>query len=105
MTLIIRKEGKAHWVFECRRCHVRGNSQDYFRALEHQQWHERTLEHATKPMADSLGIFAEALTELAERFVDSVASAFKPLADVLAPAPNRPHDPTLLRDRRKWGGR
>ncbi|WP_156424582.1 hypothetical protein [Arthrobacter sp. EpRS71] len=56
-------------------------------------------------MADALGIFAESLTEMANTFVNTVASAFKPLADVLATPPNIPHDPSLRRDRRKWGGR
>lgn len=102
---MIRKEGKARWVYECRPCDVQAQAHDQFRALEYGQHHEGTMEHATKPMADALGIFAESLTEMANTFVNTVASAFKPLADVLATPPNIPHDPSLRRDRRKWGGR
>ncbi|MFW0772505.1 hypothetical protein ACLRGI_04985 [Paenarthrobacter nitroguajacolicus] len=102
---MIRKEGKARWVYTCELCRVLAAHPDHFRAIEQQQAHEGTIEHATKPMADALGIFAESLTEMANAFVDTIASALKPLTDALATPPNVPHDPSLLRDRRKWGGR
>jgi hypothetical protein len=42
---MIRKEGKARWVYECEPCHVRRTSPDQFRAIEHQQRHEKGFGH------------------------------------------------------------
>ncbi|UKA59177.1 hypothetical protein [Arthrobacter sp. FW306-2-2C-D06B] len=103
---MIRKLGKARWTYECRSCdYTSPISADQFRAIEACHRHERSFEHASKPLTESVTFFANAITELGMTFVETIASAFKPLADALSTPQNRPHDPTLLHDRRKWGGR
>ncbi|MFS0718845.1 hypothetical protein ABC337_04930 [Arthrobacter sp. 1P04PC] len=103
---MIRKEAKARWVYECLACdYTSPTSADLFGAQENQLRHTRTFDHASKPLVDSVTDFAEAITELGMSFAETIASAFKPLADALATPTNLPHDPALLRDRRKWGGR
>lgn len=42
---MIRKEGKARWVYECRDCSVRATYPDQFRAIEREQTHEKSLSH------------------------------------------------------------
>ena len=102
---MIRKEGKGRWTYTCKLCGIKATSSDQFRAIERQQRHEATFEHASKPLADSISVFAEAIKEVGMTFVEAIASGVKPLADAIATPPNLPHDPSLLSDRRKWGGR
>lgn len=42
---MIRKEGKARWVYECQPCNIRTTHPDHFRAIERQQQHEKTFDH------------------------------------------------------------
>jgi len=48
---MIRKEGKARWVYECQPCSEHGAYPDQFRAIEHKQKHERTFGHFGKTVA------------------------------------------------------
>ena len=98
---MIRKEGKARWVYECAPCSEHQEAIDQFRAIEFGQYHEKTFAHAGTALSAAMGevfnIFAEALKPA----VDAMNS----FAEMFAPPPNLPHDPALLRDRRKWGGK
>jgi len=42
---MIRKEGKARWTYTCEPCDVHATSPDQFRAIEHQQRHEKGFGH------------------------------------------------------------
>jgi len=42
---MIRKEGKARWVYECPPCNVAGTYPDQFRAIEREQAHEQSYAH------------------------------------------------------------
>lgn len=101
---MIRKQRKAQWIYECRVCeHTSGTSTDLFGAQENQLHHERSLDHAFKLIGQAFQPIVDAFTHLSKTVLpmtEQLQSAF-----VLAPPPNLPHDPTLLRDRRKWGGR
>ncbi|AXH44445.1 hypothetical protein PP353_gp69 [Arthrobacter phage Kumotta] len=43
--MTVRKEGKARWVYECQPCNVDAVYPDQFRAIEHEQRHEKTFAH------------------------------------------------------------
>jgi hypothetical protein len=100
---MIRKEGKARWTYTCEPCDARLTHPDQFRAIEAFHRHERSSNHAFKmigkalqPVVDVYMQFFKSLFPVVEQFQKDYA---------LVPPPNRPHDPHLLRDRRKWGGR
>ena len=101
MTQTIRKEGKAKWAFECGLCGVRVTRPDHFRAIEAKQRHQRTSDH----MFNALAIAVQPAVDAYATIVKAAADLADTVRGVFAPAPNRPHDPALLRDRRKWGGR
>ncbi|UXM92547.1 hypothetical protein [Paenarthrobacter sp. JL.01a] len=42
---MIRKEGKARWVFTCEECAVHATYPDHFRAIERKQRHVQTFKH------------------------------------------------------------
>lgn len=42
---MIRKEGKARWVYECDLCNLRFTRPDQFRAIEREQAHEKSYAH------------------------------------------------------------
>ena len=94
---LIRKMGKARWVHECRACGVSATRPDQFRAIEVMQAHNRSLSHLATVLVKAF----EPLTEQ----VNYVASVMADLGRALTPPPNTPHDPTLMKDRRRWGGR
>ncbi|BCW61873.1 hypothetical protein [Arthrobacter sp. StoSoilB22] len=98
---MIRKEGKVRWVYTCKLCNVRLGQVDQFRAIEAMQGHHRSPEHAFKALEQALQPFVEAMSSIAS----AAASLFETVQSVYAPPPNKPHDPSLLKDRRKWGGR
>ncbi|WP_284763405.1 hypothetical protein [Arthrobacter sp. efr-133-R2A-63] len=98
---MIRKEGKARWTYTCEPCSVRVTKPDQFRAIEACHRHERGFGHAQRIMSIAYQAIIDAFSEAVKPVLDVVES----IASALAPPPNRPHDPTLLRDRRKWGGR
>ncbi|URC18099.1 hypothetical protein QEO76_gp38 [Arthrobacter phage Cole] len=98
---MIRKERKAQWVYRCSPCdYTSPASVDLFGAQEWQQKHERAslvhfqnkLVEAFRPLVEYVQKFARAAEQCQEAFT-------------LMPPPNIPHDPSLRRDRRKWGGR
>lgn len=98
----IRKVRKAQWVYECRTCDTRSRpSTDLFGAVEAKHRHMRTSAHVFRGMEAAIGSVAEAYLQMGR----TVMEAFKPITDLLAPPPNLPHDPALLKDKRKWGGR
>lgn len=97
----IRKEGKARWVYECPTCDQRFTRPDLLRAVEAKQAHMLTSAHVFTAMKLAFQPVVEAFVEAGK----AVASALEPLLALSAPPPNRPHDPTLLGDKRKWGGR
>ncbi|MBT8163061.1 MULTISPECIES: hypothetical protein [Arthrobacter] len=100
---MIRKQGKARWTYECAICEVHVTAPDQFRAIEACHRHEKTAEHAFKmigkalqPVVDRYMQFFKSLLPIVEQFQKDYA---------LVPPSSLPHDPTMLRDRRKWGGR
>lgn len=112
---MIRKEGKARWTYECRLCGIKAAYPDQFRAtIERQQRHERSSAHMAEAFTRAVTAAVEPLSEAIERlglaWGGAASSIAKSLSDVqanyaLMPPPNLPHDPALLHDRRKWGGR
>lgn len=96
-----RKVGKARWVFECEPCNERVEAIDEFRAIEYGQWHEKSYQHTFTIAGRAFQVLVDAFTEIVTPALD-VASSFSKFFE--APR-NRPHDPSLLSDRRKWGGR
>lgn len=101
---MIRKEGKGRWVYYCRDCdRVTKPLPDMFRAIEAQQAHERSLAHAFAPVNEAMSTFANSFMELGREVTRSIVA----MGEVSATMPqlNIPHDPTLLSDRRKWGGK
>jgi hypothetical protein len=96
---MIRKQGKARWVYRCDFCAVELTAVDQLRILEARNKHLRgNLGHV-------FNILAEAIKPVAD-LINRAASSGEPLQKDfgLAPSPNVPHDPSLLKDRRKWGG-
>lgn len=97
---MIRKEGKARWVYECGPCGHTSTAVDQLRIVEAQNRHLRgnlvhfqnTIVEAFKPLVDFVKKFADAAEQTQKDFG-------------LVPPPNLPHDPSILKDRRKWGGR
>lgn len=97
---MIRKEGKARWVFECASCEYTSPvSPDLLRAKE---W---SLKHNRANLFTHFGqAFAEAVKPLREAFDVAVEFA-ETVNQTFEPPKNLPHDPSLRNDRRKWGGR
>ncbi|NWL34448.1 hypothetical protein [Paenarthrobacter nitroguajacolicus] len=95
---MIRKEGKARWVFTCQPCNERIEAVDQFRAIEAMNRHKRYTQHAWVVLGQAFQGIVDALNQVVTPLLDA-------LAPVLTPPPNKPHDPTLVKDRRKWGGR
>ncbi|QSZ49388.1 hypothetical protein [Arthrobacter sp. D5-1] len=99
---MIRKEGKARWVFECLPCgYVSPVVPDLLRAKECNLSHNRgnLLKHFGQTFAEAFMPFVELVQTLAK------ADHFQDDYTLVPPPKNVPHDPSLLMDRRKWGGR
>lgn len=100
--MTVRKEGKARWVYECQPCgYTSPVSPDLLRAKEWSLKHNR---------ANLFVHFGQTITEAFKPFVEAVEklAAALPAQDdfmLMPPPKNLPHDPSLLKDRRKWGGR
>lgn len=99
--MTVRKEGKARWIYECQPCNDRVEAIDQFRAIEYGQWHEKGPEHAATIIRQAFQGLVDAFAEIVTPVIDAVSS----FAKIFEPPNNLPHDPSLLRDRRKWGGR
>jgi len=98
---MIRKDGKARWTYTCEPCSVHATSPDQFRAIEAQQRHEKGLGHFG-------AVIGRAADELAKVYIETlrpIGDLMESISATFAPPPNLPHDPSMLRDRRKWGGR
>jgi hypothetical protein len=97
---MITKAGKARWVYRCTLCEVERFAPDQLRIIEAQNRHLRgnflhlqnAIVETFKPLVDFVKTFADVAEQTQKAFA-------------LVPPPNLPHDPALLRDRRKWGGR
>ncbi|WP_028265920.1 hypothetical protein [Arthrobacter sp. MA-N2] len=124
-----RKEGKARWTYTCEPCEVRLTHPDQFRAIEACHRHERGFGHIvallgsglTATFAPIIAAFGSGYASKAavERESAAVAAKYAPLPEAKSALdaleamsfaqiplpPNTPRDPTLRRDRRKWGGR
>jgi len=100
---MIRHEGKARWVYECRICPHETTAPDQFRALEAGNRHESNIAHTFKLIGEAFQPVVDAYAEIARAIIGTTEQFQKDFA--LLPPANIPHDPTLLRDRRKWGGR
>lgn len=101
---MIRKQRKAQWLYVCPTCdYSSGISTDLFGAQENQLHHEQGLAHAFKMIGQAFQPVVDAYAQLAKALVPVSEQQEGCLR--LLPPPNLPHDPTLLRDRRKWGGR
>ena len=57
----VRKERKACYVYRCELCSVTATAPDLFRAMERQQMHERTLNHAFAELIKPFRDFAECI--------------------------------------------
>lgn len=99
----ILKLRKARWAYECRACLYEASTPDLFRALEAKGMHERTITHTFKMIGEAFQPVVDAYAEMARAIIGASEQFQKDFA--LLPPANIPHDPTLLRDRRKWGGR
>lgn len=98
---MIRKEGKARWVYECQPCNHKATAVDQLRVLEAQNHHLRgNFVHFNNVMVEAF----KPLVDFVKTFVDITEQTQKDYA-LIPPPPNIPHDPSLLKDRRKWGGR
>lgn len=110
---MMRKLRKAQWVYECGDCGWTSYpSPDLFGAREAESWHqhmpghrEEMLRQAFVPIAAVVSDVVSAYANLARTIIEAVAPAMEQINYALMPPPNIPHDPSLLRDRRKWGGR
>jgi hypothetical protein len=98
---MIRKEGKARWVYECQPCNDHVEAVDHFRAIEYGQWHEKSFQHAFTIAGQT---FSKAWEEISATLAPAIEAAAE-FGRIFEPPKNLPHDPSLLRDRRKWGGR
>lgn len=96
---MIRKERKARWVYRCSPCdYTSPASVDLFGAQEWQQKHERAnFIHYQNGIIEAF----RPLVEFINKFAEQVQEDFT----LMPPPSNIPHDPSLLKDRRKWGGR
>lgn len=98
---MITKEGKARWVYRCALCGMERFAPDQLRIVEAQNRHIRGnflhfqngIVEAFKPLVDFVKQFADAAEQTQKDFA------------LIPPPLNIPHDPSLLKDRRKWGGR
>lgn len=100
---MIRKLGKAHWDSWCTICEApTAPSVDRLGAMEAEKAHRESLDH----LRASLGKGLQPLTDAFNSIIKAVADVSEVMQSsfALAPPPNRPHDPALLRDKRKWGG-
>lgn len=98
---MIRKVRKACWLYECRTCEVSATGPDQWTPYEFGWKHERSSAHhfkvvgkAFEPMVDAFALMFKTVEEVAGQF-----------QSLYAVPPNLPHDPSLLADRRKWGGK
>jgi hypothetical protein len=101
---MITKHRKACWHYWCPDCEYLAVAVDQFRAKEARQKHERTFEHAVTAVKAGFGPLMDAFASMASAAV-SVGNQMRDAFAPLAPPPNIPHDPTLLNDKRKWGGK
>jgi hypothetical protein len=109
----IRKVRKAQWVYDCSLCEVSTKPRtDLFGVMEAKRQHINGQRHTAAMFKAMSGAWEKAVSDVAGAFgamateiVDSVMPAFKQFADVFAAPLNLPHDPSLLADRRKWGGK
>ena len=109
----IRKVRKAQWVYDCKLCDITTAPRtDLFGAVEARKQHingqrhfQKTLNAMAGAWEAAIGTVAEAFGAMAQNIVDSVMPAMEQMNYVLAPPRNLPHDPSLLADRRKWGGK
>jgi len=98
---MIRHERK-RWVYECTLCEYSTTAPDQLRIIEAQHRHVRgNVTHLAKAMSVAFQPFVASVN----RIVEAVGGVAKQFEQLNIPAPNRPHDPALLRDKRKWGGR
>jgi hypothetical protein len=98
---VIRHERK-RWVYECTLCEVTIEAPDQLRIVEAQNSHERGIgTHWANRVRVALGPFVREINRIAGQ----LAPVIDQFEQLNAPAPNIPHDPSLLRDKRKWGGR
>ena len=101
---MIRKLRKAQWLYVCPTCDYTSRvTTDLFGAQENQLHHEQTFAHAFKMIGQAFEPVIEAYVQLARTIAPMTEQLQKDFA--LVPPLNLPHDPALLRDRRKWGGR
>lgn len=98
---MIRKEGKARWVYRCESCEVVETAVDQFRAIEAGQAHQRSLTHSAGLIVAAMERFSEAFNALIKPVSDAVAAVSPLLA---AAPPNLPYGPPP-RDKRIYGGK
>lgn len=116
----IRKQRKGQWVYDCSLCRVSTPpATDLFGASEAKSQHIKSTQHTVKTMEAiaegwerAAGTLVGAFGTIANTIVDSVmpvfeeaGRVFEEVGRVFATPNNLPHDPSLLADKRKWGGR
>jgi len=102
----IRKVGKAHWTFSCGMCGMKASGPDHWTVYEAGWNHNRdaAATHLFTAAQGAIDGLAGAFMEMG-RAVSRSLAAISQVDFALAPPTNMPHDPSLLKDRRKWGGR
>ncbi|WP_168223094.1 hypothetical protein [Pseudarthrobacter sp. NIBRBAC000502770] len=100
---MIRKERKACWIYTCPTCDVTATGPDQWTVYEFQWHHVRSLAHAFKVIGQAFQPVVDAYAAAARSIIGTTEQFQKDYA--LLPPPNLPHDPSMLRDRRKWGGK
>lgn len=99
----IRKVGKAHWEFRCGMCGAHGSGVDQWSVYEFGWNHNRDAasEHFFAAVSSAMDTLASAFNSM----LKPVSEALSTMEQTFAEPMNLPHDPTLLKDKRKWGGR
>lgn len=109
----LRKAAKANWHWDCRTCdYTSPRSPDRYGAELYGWDHEQTAEHVGKALIEVFAPIQEAVTDMVDAYwemargvIEGITDAMDQMAYALAPPPNIPHDPSLRKDKRKWGGR
>lgn len=95
---MILNDGKGCWFYACLPCKEVTEAFGEEQAAAYGQSHEQTAEHAHV----MIGI---AFKGVRDGLMEKIKPALELINEIFAPPTNKPHDPDLLRDRRKWGGR
>jgi hypothetical protein len=98
---MITRENKLY-LYRCELCGITRTAPDQLRITEQRRLHTAGVgTHWANRVQLALGPFTDAISKLA----GDLAPVIEQMNALNRPAPNTPHDPALLTDKRKWGGR